>query len=192
MMSGPEYVYPSDSSIGVHLTNIGYRTEGGLVGWALDTIVRQEKWWGPPLPTSITVASNIITAVFSEAIVCDTTNFTAPVSGLCGFEFHQTGGSAPSISSVSVSGSTATITLSGSTTGTAYLAYAYTGTSGAFAGPVTGPRGNIRSTASITDAGSDTVYSYAPTFNFALPYTWSPPAGSGATYMTGTITGTWK
>jgi hypothetical protein len=179
MLLGPEYIYPTYTD-GVHLINTSYRELGGLAGKIVDIVARQARPWVALMPTAITISGSTITANFyvpSGSLTCDTTTFSEPVTGLCGFEFHQTGASPPTISSVSVSGSTATITLSGATAGTPYLAYARTGTAGANAGPATGPRGNLRDTDPTLDYAGDHLYDWCPSFNFALPYAWAPPAG---------------
>jgi hypothetical protein len=179
MLLGPEYVYATQPVDGIHLLNTSYRALGGLAGQIVDIVSRQGKVWVGTLPTSITVAGSVITAQFhvpAGSLVCDTTTFTEPVSGMCGFEFHQTGPSPPSMLSAVPSGNTVTVTLSGPPSGTAYLAYAKTGTIGAHAGPATGPRGNLRDSDTTTDQAGDNMWHYAPSFDIALPYSWTPPA----------------
>ncbi|WP_083343810.1 hypothetical protein [Terriglobus roseus] len=77
----------------------------------------------------------------------DTNSQPSFVSGSkYGFEFTDGSGTPPAITAINVIGPTTLemILSAAPAVGTRYLNYAYTGASGALAGPTTGPRGNLR------------------------------------------------
>lgn len=148
---GPKYFLPY--SDGLHLTNNGYRWIGEMYAKVYRHVVCLNNSWLPLYPTSIVRDGANITAIFNvpvKPLILDDVNVSNP--GNYGFEYYDDGGGLPSISNVELVGDDAVrITLSSTPTGSNQrLRYAYTGSSGADAGPLTGARGCLRDSDNTT------------------------------------------
>lgn len=173
VLVGPKYhlVYAID---GVHLTNDGYLRMGQEYAKAYRKIVLEGKRWEPLRPDQITRSGSVVTVKFIVPVpplVLDQNLVKNP--GAFGFELHQEGGAPVTIKNVQiVSEDTVQITLSGEPTGAnKRLRYAYTASAvGVSAGPVTGPRGNLRdSDPTIARVGGATLYNWCVHFDEPLP-----------------------
>ena len=169
-------VYGSD---GVHLTNVGYRHLGEMYGKALYKMVVMGERWVPLSPRTITRSGNIITMkawVPSGNLTLDTTNF--PQKAGYGFEYYNDQASGrPTISDVSVSGDTATITLSGTPSGftTEHLRYGFTGTGSNISTNNARVGGNLRdSDDSVGTLTGDHLYDWMVQFDEPVGFNWSP------------------
>ncbi|ACO34278.1 MULTISPECIES: PD40 domain-containing protein [Acidobacterium] len=150
---GPKYHLPYEAGQGVHLSAIGYRWHGEEFAKVL-AYVMQGKSWRPLEPRSAYMRGNSIIADFYVPVAplqIDTVNVTEPDNfpgSKYGFEFTDGSATPPTITAINIVGpETLEIVLSGpSTGGSPKLAYAWTTpTSGtaAYAGPTSGPRGNL-------------------------------------------------
>lgn len=162
---GPKYFLPySDSK---HLTNIGYRWLGEYYAKVYRRVVVERKAWWPVMPAYAWRDGADIYVHFHVPVAplqFDTTNVSNP--GNYGFEYSDASSSA-SISSVSiVNETTVKITLNTTPTGaTKRIAYARTGTSGADAGPTTGPRGNLCDSDSTRSLYGNNLRNWCVTFS---------------------------
>lgn len=147
VLIGPKYQleYATD---GQHLTDDAYRRMGEEYAKVYKKIVLEGQHWDPLRPDTVTRSGNVITAKFIvpvPPIQLDTNTISNP--GAFGFEFYEDGETPPQITNVSVTGSdTVQITLATAPNGSNQrLRYAYTAQGvGAYAGPLNGPRGNLR------------------------------------------------
>lgn len=173
VLVGPKYHLPYAID-GVHLTNDGYLRMGQEYAKAYRTIVLEGRRWEPLRPEKVTRQGNVITVklvVPVPPLVLDENLVKNP--GDYGFEVSQQGGDPVTITSVQVTGAdTVRITLSGEPTGEhRRLRYAYTASAvGVSAGPVTGPRGNLRdSDPTIARVGGAALYNWCVHFDEPLP-----------------------
>lgn len=173
VLTGPKYQLPYAID-GVHLTNDGYRRMGEEYAKVYRKIVLDGQRWEPLRPQTITRAGNVITVKFIvpvPPIVLDESAVKNP--GGFGFEIAQDGAPAPKIQSVRVTGpDTLQITLASEPTGgNRRLRYAYTASAiGVSAGPVTGPRGNVRdSDPTQSRLGGNPLWNWCVHFDEALP-----------------------
>ncbi len=176
----PQYIFTHGTGTNdVHLTSPGYRWMGEYGGHAWDAVVNRGGTWGPMRPLGITRSGATITvqcasgtsnASVTGGAVIDTTTVTSPNGAADGLEYYQTGGTAQTISSVAVSGSTITITLSGDpgSPTAERLRYAFTGTAGNAGGPTTGPRGCIRDADATMGLDGNHLYNWMVTFDYAM------------------------
>ncbi len=148
-LAGPEYClnYNSADTGGKHLSNIGYSHMGEYFAKVYQRVVVERRAWWPVMPSFIWRDGANVYVQFhvpKPPLRFDTTTVTDPSGGAYGFEYTDDTTSA-TISSVSiVRDNVVKITLSGTPTGAnKKIAYAYTGTPAALAGPTTGPRGNL-------------------------------------------------
>jgi hypothetical protein len=166
ILVGPKYQYTYVD--GVHLLNTSYRALGQMYGKVLERVLIDGEAWKPLSPVSITRAGAVITATFhvpSGLLAIDTTTVSDKGAGK-GFEFFDNSGAPPAITSVSVSGSIATITLASTPTGGGErLRYAYMGTPGAAAGSAASAHGNIRDTDATVGLYGDPLYDWLITFD---------------------------
>ncbi len=183
VLVGPKYIFTYGTSPNdVHLTSAGYRWLGEYYGKVWDAVVNRGGTWSPLRPTNITRSGATITVTMTSgtgtsgvaggSLVLDTTTVSSPNGAADGFEWNQTGGTAQTISSVSVSGATVTITLTGDpgTGSTNRLRYAYTGTAGNAGGPTSGPRGCLRdSDAAVGSSDGNNLYNWCVTFDKSCP-----------------------
>lgn len=173
VLVGPKY-HLNYAIDGVHLTNDGYRRMGEEYAKAYRAIVLEGKRWEPLRPETVTRQGNVVTVKFivpAPPLVMDTNLVKDP--GANGFEFYQEGGAPVKITGVQiVSQDTVKITLSGEPTGAnKRLRYAYTASAiGVSAGPVTGPRGNLRdSDPTIARVGGAALYNWCVHFDEPMP-----------------------
>lgn len=166
----------------VHLTNAGYRIFGEMFGkWMKYVLVDGATWAGLP-PRRIQLSGNVITCQFwlrpGRSLVIDTTTVSDKGAGK-GFEvWDATLGSSLTVSSVSVSGDTATITLSGTPTAgnSIRLRSAYSATLDAQGGTSGTAHSNIRNDDPTVGQGSGAnLYDWAITFDESVPFAWNPP-----------------
>lgn len=165
---------------GTHPINTGYLGWGEkLFGiayyqWYFEGGVRALR------PSSISQSAftiDILMKVPDGQLAFDTVTVTEPVVGLKGFELDAGSGGTAVISAVSIladyNGGTKTQTLRIIYTGTlgtgAKVAYARTGTLGAFGGPTTGPRGCLKSPNTIyTSLAGNNLDNWCVTFEESL------------------------
>lgn len=173
VLLGPKY-HLSYGIDGVHLTNDGYRRMGEEYAKAYKKIVIDGQKWEPTRPDTVTRNGNVVTVKFIVPVpplVLDENLVKNP--GAAGFEFAQTGGNSPTITNVRIaSPDTVQITLSDEPTGSnKRLRYAYTASAiGVSAGPVTGPRGNLRdSDPTISRTGGAPLYNWCVHFDEPMP-----------------------
>jgi titin len=128
ILVGPKYqlTYGGDF---LHLTNTASKFLGELYAKVIKKVVNDGQTWNPLMPTSVTNVGNVVTvsyAIPTGTLAIDTTNVALRTNK--GFEFTQTGGSAITISSVVLDGSSkkVIITLSGTPDGTnPHIRYAW-------------------------------------------------------------------
>jgi len=146
VMVGPKYIF--DYLDGVHLQNKAYRRMGEYYGKVYSHIFLEGGTWEPLRPLHIKRDGAVITVRFhvpEPPLVLDT--WTVKNPGDFGFDYSDTSGSAPTIQFVRlIDEDTVEIQLSAVPQASAskYLGYAYFGTPGASAGPISGARGNLR------------------------------------------------
>ena len=161
---------------GGHMDAESYRLMGQYFSKAYNAIV-QGNLWRPVYPKWKRIAKigKQITIPFfvpAPPLVFDTTLVTQPsfVAGsLYGFEVYDSGNNPIAISSAAITGKdldTVVLTLATDPGNGASVAYAWTATIGAFAGPSTGPRGNLRDSSTETS-----YYPYRGQANYPL-YNW--------------------
>jgi hypothetical protein len=181
----PLYPFWGGYADGIHLLNSNYRKMGELFGkWMKYVLVDGAPFSGLP-PRAFSISGATVTAQFwlrpGRSLVIDTTIVPSQGAGR-GFEVYDaTAGSNLTISSVSVSGDTATITLSGAPTAghSLRLRYAYTATLGAGGGTAGCGAGNLRNDDPTVGQGSGaTLYDWAFMFDEAIPFWWTPGADS--------------
>lgn len=171
VLVGPKYhlAYVAD---GVHLSNEGYRHMGEDYAKVYRRIVLEGRPWEPLRPIQITRSGTLVTvklAVPSPPLVLDETRVSNP--GSFGFEIAQTGGPPPAITGVTITGpDTVQIALAAEPSGqNKRLRYAFTGTTGASAGPTTGPRGNLRDSDATPSRHGYALYNWCVHFDEPLP-----------------------
>ncbi len=182
-----------------HLINTGYLVLGELFGkWMYRVLALGNAWTGL-VPRSITISGAVVTARFwlygGAALVIDTSTLSDQGNGK-GFEVYDATADANlTISSVSVSGDTATITLSGSPAGghAIRLRNAFTATLDASGGTSGQAHSNIRNNDSTVGyASGAALYDWAVVFDEAIPYAWDPASSptvstSGLVSLSGVI-----
>lgn len=160
ILAGPRYRFPTAD--GVHLTNAASYALGDMHGRAEARVLASAP--SALIATSAVRSGATITVACTVPVaplVRDTTTVTDPAgdagapAGLkYGFRYAQTGGTARTVSNVTVSGTTITVTLSGDpgSPSAESLRIAMDGVVDAPSGPTTGPRACIRDSATGTDA----------------------------------------
>ncbi|HSE56663.1 MAG TPA: fibronectin type III domain-containing protein, partial [Candidatus Paceibacterota bacterium] len=205
ILVGPKYQmeYASDH---VHLTNTGSKYLGELMGKVMEKVLLQGESWNPLMPTAVSRVGAVITASFAiptGTLAIDTTLVAQRPN--YGFEFTQTGGNSPTISSVSLTNNDTEVqvTLSATPTGTNQrLRYAYTCTgnhTGAYdflcgdADDGTYVGGNIRDTDSTTSSatGSTGLVLYDWLVAFDEPITSDTTAPTVSSITSTTASGTY-
>lgn len=160
-ITGANYPW-THAADGVHLTNTSSRSVGETIGRAIATGSSWQPLWPvnyTPMPP-VSISSNVITVYFytpTPPLVIDTTTVTGVSSTTRGFEY-TCGSSPPTITAVDCSASCSSsicscqITLSGAPSAPCQaddkVGYALTGTDNNAGGPGSGPRGNLRDSAS--------------------------------------------
>lgn len=165
----PNYFLPYTD--GVHLTKLGYWMLGHYAAKAWYSENIDGARWEPVRPkaawfidsTHVAIRFHVPVAplVLDDSVVSDPGNY--------GFEYED-GGSA-AISSVAVDANrsdTVILTLDGARSGAGTVRYAWTGTSGADAGPATGARGCLRDS-DATETITGATYDNAGVEDDALP-----------------------
>jgi len=142
----PKYFLPYAPD-GVHITGHAERWLGEYYAKAYQRALIDGEPWIPLRPRAISREGAVIVADFhvpSPPLVLDTEKVSDP--GNFGFEFWDNSGAPPAIIGVELIGDAQVqITLAAEPTGDMErLRYAYTGQPGNVAGPMTGPRGNLR------------------------------------------------
>jgi hypothetical protein len=170
ILVGPKYHYPYAD--GVHLTNEGYRHMGEDYAKAYRRVVLEGGTWEPVRPKQITRDGAVITVAFhvpSPPLAFDTSRVSDP--GNLGFEYADDGPTTPTIVQVALVGvDTVQITLSDvPTSPNPRLRYAFTGTPNAYAGPQTGPRGNLRDSDATVSLHGCVLYNWCIHFDEAVP-----------------------
>jgi hypothetical protein len=137
-------------------------------------IVLEGQRWEPLRPDKITRQGKVVTVKFIVPVpplVMDENLVKNP--GSFGFEFFQEGGNDVKIADVRITDAdTVQVTLSAEPTGAnKRLRYAYTAAAiGLSAGPVTGPRGNLRdSDPTISRIGGANLYNWCVHFDEPMP-----------------------
>lgn len=145
IMACPKYFFTYADSL--HLTAASYVTLGEYYAKAYWQHVAEGRQWQPLQPTTLIRDGALITLVYGGRVgdlVFDTTTVAQRPDNNFGFKWTGTGETISSVSITQPSSGVIQITLSAppSGAGPRLLEYGYVGTSGA--GPVTGPRGNVR------------------------------------------------
>ena len=180
-MVGPKYFLPyvdspyTDDGNGLHLTNVGERIMGEYYGKAAmwDLLAPDTAPWTGLRPLSWTLVGRTILIDFYVPVaplVLDTSLVSQPTipGTMYGFEFTDGTNTSPAIAGVSIAGPTSvklTLAANPTTSGTMYVSYAYTAVAGQGAGPLMGPRGNLRdsdTTPAIYDGRA--LYNWCVTF----------------------------
>lgn len=159
---GPKYMLPTVAD-GKHLTAAAYARLGSYHGRAIEQH-RSGTPWKPLYCTGASRTGAVITLTFNVPVgplVFDTTAVSNP--GNYGFTWSQTGGTARTISSVAIVGSTVQITLSGDpgSPSASSVGIAATGSPGANGGPTTGPRCCLRDSAADLDIDGNAMPNWA-------------------------------
>ena len=163
---------------GLHNDNYGARLLGEYHGKAMYQVLVLKRGWIPLCPRSINRVGAVIYCRFWVPVLPLVIDISQPNMGDKGpgkgFEYFDDSGATPAISSVSVSGDMATITLASTPTGVVEsLAVAYTG-SGAL-DSTTRQMSNIRDSDSVVGALSNKpLYNWATTFRETLPFSFEP------------------
>jgi hypothetical protein len=167
ILVGAKYHLPYVSD-GVHLTNEGYRHMGEDYAKVYRRVILEGKTWEPVHPKSVTRVGAVITVkmhVPAPPLVMDTTLVSDP--GNKGFEWA---GGGEAIASVALAGpETVIVTLSAAPAVPGRLRYAFTGVGGALAGPMTGPRGNLRDSDATPSRSGYALYNWCVHFDRAVP-----------------------
>jgi hypothetical protein len=172
ILVGAKYHLPYVSD-GIHLTNEGYRHMGEDYAKAYRRVVLEHGTWEPVRPRGVSRDGATITVTFhvpAPPLVFDTKRVVDPAH--LGFEYaDDAGGAAPSIVAVALAAEDAvTITLSAPpSAGGGRIRYAWTGRRGAAAGPVTGPRGNLRDSDATPSRAGYPLYNWCIHFDEAVP-----------------------
>ncbi len=155
---------------GVHLTSEGYRHMGEDYAKVYRRVILEGKAWEPIRPKTVARAGKVVTVkmyVPTPPLRLDTTIVSNP--GNFGFEWKDDGATA-TIQSVAITASdTVVITLTDIPGANARLRYAFTGTSGALAGPTTGPRGNLRDSDETRSRNGYALYNWGVHFDVPAP-----------------------
>ncbi len=178
----PKYWLTYYRKDGAHLTATSEELLGEKYGEAIKRTLVDGVAWKPLYITGAAVASNLITLSYnipSPPLVFDTQAIRDP--GNLGFVYTDDSAAPPSISAVElVSGGTQVrIALSAppiAPAGHRHIKYAWVGSiacsgGGCGAGPVTGPRGNLRDSDPLTSLlgdDSDHLYNWAVTQDFVF------------------------
>ncbi len=168
-----------------HLINSGYLTLGELFGKWMYRVLALGNPWAGLVPRRITISGAVVTCRFwtysGAVLVIDTTLLSDQGNGK-GFEVYDaTADTNLTISSVSVSGDTATITLSGApTAGHAIrLRNAFTATLDASGGTSGQAHSNIRNDdATVGQLSGETLYDWSLMFDEPIGYYWNPSAAT--------------
>lgn len=165
LLVGPKYhlTHPD----GVHLTNATSRRHGEEIGKAM----AHGPTWTGLRPSAVSANGAAISITFHVPVpplVLDTSAVSDP--GNYGFTYTDAG-TPPAISSVELAGDdTVVVTLASTPTGeNRRIRYAYTGTSGASAGPTTGMRGNLRDSDTTTCGSGTMLRNWSVHFEEAVP-----------------------
>lgn len=170
ILVGAKYHLPYAAD-GVHLTADGYKHMGEDYAKAYRRVILEGKTWEPVRPKTITRVGAVVTVkmhVPAPPLVLDTTLVSDP--GKNGFEWVDAGPTTPTVASVALTApDTVVITLSGTPNANGRLRYAFTGTSGALGGPMTGPRGNLRDSDATPSRDGFKLYNWCVHFDAAVP-----------------------
>jgi hypothetical protein len=163
---GPKYFFPYVD--GVHLSGDGERWLGEYYAKVYRGALIDGVPWQPLVPISIARADNVLTVEFhvpAPPLVLDTTLVVNP--GNFGFEFTDSSGAPPAITEVALTGpTTVRVTLASPPIGgNRRLRYAFTGVPGQPAGPLTGPRGNLRDSDATPSRHAYPLYNWAVHFD---------------------------
>ena len=167
---GPKYFMPYTD--GVHLTGDGERWLGEYYAKAYRKVLIDGERWSPLQPKAITRDGSVITIGFevpAPPLVLDETLVSNP--GNYGFEFYDTSGAPPAITSVELVDATTVrvILATPPIGGNRRIRYAFTGTPGVWAGPMTGARGNLRDSDTTASLHGYLLYNWAVHFDEPVP-----------------------
>ena len=171
-----QYTYYTNQS---WLIGPSYRWMGACYAKAIYQVVFGAGTWGGTVPISTSRSSNLVTinyAVTTAPLVFDTTHVTDPggAGTVKGFEWFDDSGTPVTVTAVSIQSPTQiVVTLSGVPTGSAgshRIRYAHTAMNGAFAGPLTGPRGCVRDSGTETSSVGDPLWNWSARFSLTVPY----------------------
>jgi hypothetical protein len=170
---GPKYflTYTTD---GVHLTASSEQLLGEYYGKADKQTVIDGVPWKPLYPTAFVISGRFINVTFNVPVpplVLDRILVFDP--GNAGFAYTEDSDHPPSIIAVALNAANQVrITLShapSAAPGKRFLSYAWKGTLNNPAGPMTGPRGNLRDSDSVTGRYSGRrLFNWCVTFRTAL------------------------
>ncbi|MCA9661819.1 MAG: hypothetical protein KC486_26000, partial [Myxococcales bacterium] len=163
---GPKYFLPYVD--GVHLSGDGERWLGEHYAKAYRRVLIDGQPWVPLRPRALTRDGAVITVDFdvpAPPLVLDAELVSDP--GNYGFEFWDSSGAPPTITSVELTGDAqVTITLAEApVAGNKRLRYAFTGIPGQNGGPQTGPRGNLRDSDPTQSRHDYPLYNWAVHFD---------------------------
>ena len=166
----PKYFMPYTD--GVHLTGDGERWLGEYYAKAYRKVLIEGERWVPVQPERVTREGAVITIAFAvpaPPLVLDEMLVSNP--GNYGFEFVDASGMPPAITEVAlVDEVTVRVTLASPPVGgNRRIRYAYTGTPGVWAGPMTGARGNLRDSDQAPSQHGYLLYNWGVHFDEAVP-----------------------
>jgi len=161
----PKYFLPYQPD-GIHLTNEGERWLGEYYAQAMSAVFTGADWQ-PVRPLTLTRTANKIKVVFNVPygpLVFDTVNVSDP--GNYGFSYVDDSSSATITGVTIIAPDTVEITLSATPSGAnKKVGYAFFGTVGNGAGPITGPRGCLRDSNPAVGASSGrSLANWCPVF----------------------------
>lgn len=162
---GPKYMLPTVAD-GIHLAANSSAWLGAYHGRAVADTLNGDPWVPLHIASAVRTGANIVLTYAGGDDTTDISIDTVLVSnpGNYGFEWSQTGGVARTIASVAKTGTRQiTVALTGDpdAPSASSIAYARTGTPGQNAGPISGPRGNIRDNSADTDSHGNPMFNWA-------------------------------
>lgn len=147
----PNYILMHNNTDQIHLQREGYKLKGAYFGKVIKRVCVDEATWSPVQPVSAKRQGSVVVLRFHVPrgpLVLDTINVR--LNENYGFSLVDSGGSAITISSVALLGDDRVkITAATAIPAGAFVRYAWVQNTdvaawGAVAGPINGPRGNLR------------------------------------------------
>lgn len=165
VMVGPKYMLPYKD--GVHLEAEGYRWLGEYYAKAYRRVVLEGLPWEPVRPRSVVRTGQHIDVHFHvpvRPLVLDTVRVSNP--GRYGFQYaDSTGGSAPAITAVQLTGDTSLRVTLATTPAGSNQRLKYACATGTLGGPTTGPRGYLRDSDNTVSRHGNDLFNWCVHFD---------------------------